>query len=112
MPLSDNATRVLVLVFAIPVILAVSYFGGIYFFLFTLIISLAAYYEFVLLVKNKGANANLWFGLIAIILLFVNQFRVFIDFFSIILFIVFVLALIELFRNKGSAILNIGTTLL
>ncbi len=110
--LSNNATRIIVSIFAIPVILAASYFGGIYFFLFTLLISLTAYYEFVLLAKNKGANANLWFGLLAIILLLVNQFKVFIDLFSIILFIVFVLALIELFRKKGSAIINIGTSLL
>jgi phosphatidate cytidylyltransferase len=110
--LSNNATRIIVSIFAIPVILAASYFGGIYFFLFTLIISLAAYYEFVLLAKNKGAKANLWFGFLAIILLLINQFKVFIDFFSIILSIVFVLTLIELFRNKGSAILNIGATLL
>ena len=111
MALSNNATRIIVSVFAIPVILAASYFGGIYFFIFTLIISLAAYYEFILLVRNKRANANLWFGLLAIILLLVNQFKVFIDLFSVILFIVFILALIELFRNKGSAILNIGATL-
>jgi CDP-diglyceride synthetase len=47
MNLSNNATRIIVSVFAIPVILAVSYFGGIYFFLFTLIISLIAFYEFI-----------------------------------------------------------------
>jgi phosphatidate cytidylyltransferase len=110
--LSNNATRVIVAVFAIPVILAAAYFGGIYFFIFTLFVSLAAYHEFVLLARNKGANANLWFGFIAIIFLLLNNFRVFTDFYSIILFIVFTITLVELFRNKGSAILNIGASLL
>ncbi len=112
MSLSNNATRIIVSIFAIPVILAACYFGGIYFLLFTLFIASAAFYEFVLLARNKGANANLWFGLAAIILLIINQSLVYIDFFSFILVIVFLLTLIELFRNKGSAILNIGTTLL
>jgi phosphatidate cytidylyltransferase len=112
MSLSNNALRIIVSVFAIPVILAASYFGGIYFFIFTLFIALAAYYEFVLLAKKKGANANLWFGFISIIFLLINNFKVFIDFYSIVLFIVFVITLIELFRNNGSAILNIGASLL
>ena len=112
MSLSNNATRIIVSVFAIPVILTASYLGGIFFFALTLFISLGAYYEFALLAKNKGANANLWLGFISIILLLTNNFRVFLDFSSIILFIVFVITLVELFRNKGSAILNIGAALL
>ena len=112
MALSNNATRVLVSVVAIPVIMGASYFGGIYFFLFTLFISTIAYYEFFLLAKNKGANVNLWFGLFSIILLLFNHFRVFINFFAVLLFLVFILIMIELFRNKGSAIINVGVTLL
>jgi phosphatidate cytidylyltransferase len=112
MALSNNATRVLVSVVAIPVIIGASYLGGIYFFLFTLFISTIAYYEFFLLAKNKGANANLWFGLFSIILLLFNHFRVFINFFAVLLFLVFILIMIELFRNKGSAIINVGVTLL
>jgi len=112
MSLSNNATRIIVAVFAIPLILAAAYFGGIYFFIFTLLISLAAYYEFVLLAKNKGANANLRFGLFAIVIFLINNFRVFIDFYTIVLLIVFLITLIELFRNNGSAILNIGASLL
>jgi phosphatidate cytidylyltransferase len=112
MPMSNNAARVIVALFAIPVILASSYFGGIYFFLFTFIISLAAFHEFVTIAKNKNGNANLWLGLIAITLLLINQFKTFIDFTTIIISIVFVTSLIELFRNKGSAIINIGVTLL
>ena len=112
MALSNNATRVLVAIVAIPVVIGASYFGGIYFFLFTLFISTIAFYEFSVLAKNKGANVNLWFGLLSIVLLLINQFRFFVSFLSIILLIVFVLSFIELFRNKDSAIINLGTTLL
>jgi len=111
MALSNNATRVLVSVVAIPVIIGASYLGGIYFFILTLLISTVAYYEFFLLAKNKGANVNLWFGLLSIVLLLINQVRFFTGFFPIILLIVFTLTLIELFRNKGSAIINLGATL-
>ena len=112
MALSNNATRVLVAICAIPVVIGASYFGGIYFLLFTLIISTFAFYEFSIFVKNKGANVNLWFGILSIVLLLINQFRFFISFLSIILLIVFVLSFIELFRNKDSAIINLGATLL
>ncbi len=112
MSLSNNATRVLVAIIAIPVVIGASYFGGIYFFLFTLLVSTVAFYEFSVLAKNKEANVNLWVGLLSIVLLLINQFRFFFSFLSIILFIVFVLSFIELFRNKDSAIINLGTTLL
>jgi phosphatidate cytidylyltransferase len=112
MALSNNAARVLVAIAAIPVVIGASYFGGIYFFLFTLLISTIAFYEFSVLAKNKGANVNLWIGLLSVIILLINQFRFFVSFLSIILLIVFLLSLIELFRNKDSAIINLGTTLL
>jgi phosphatidate cytidylyltransferase len=109
---SNNVTRIIVAVFAIPVILASAYFGGIYFITFILVISLAAYHEFALLAKGKGANANLWLGLFGIAIFIINQYKFFIDFNSIILLLIFLLALVELFRNKGSAIINLGVTLL
>lgn len=112
MALSNNAARVIVAVLTIPLILAASYFGGIFFFIFTLLISLTAYYEFVLLAKNKGANANLWFGIFSIIIFLINSYFTLLDFYSILLLIVVIISLIELYRNNGSAILNIGATLL
>ena len=42
----------------------------------------------------------------------INQYSFFVSFLSIILLTVFLLSLIELFRNKDSAIINLGTTLL
>jgi len=109
---SNNAVRVIVAVIGIPVIIAAAYAGGIYFFIFTLVISLGAFHEFTIMARNTNADANLWIGFSGISLLLINQYRFFIDFISILVLLVFLTALIELFRNKGSAILNIGATFL
>ena len=110
--MSNTATRVLVSVIAIPLIVASCYFGGIYFFLFALLIALVSFYEFYLIVRNKGANVNLFVGIFAILFLMFNSYLHFFDRYSFLLLVIFLTALIELFRNNGSAIVNIGTTLL
>ena len=112
MALSNNALRVIVSVFAIPIILAASYFGNIFFLLLILLIALISYYEFCLLVKNKEMYPNLWLGLIAVAFLVINQSMHYVDVFSFILLLVVLLSLIELFRNRGSAIFNLSSTLL
>lgn len=104
--------RVLVSLLAIPVILAASYFGGVYFFIFTAVIALVSYYEFCRFVKNKGIYANTWMGILFILLLLTNEFFHYLDIYFLILLLTLLLTLFELFRNKGSAIINIGTTFL
>ncbi len=104
--------RVLVSVVAIPIILAACYFGNIYFFLFAAIIAVVSYYEFSRFVKNKEIYINLWVGIIFILILLINEFFHYLDFYYLLLMLIVVLTLIELFRNLGSAIINIGTTLL
>jgi phosphatidate cytidylyltransferase len=71
-----------------------------------------AYYEFFLLCKNKEVYANLWLASIVIPILVVNQFVHFIDFYTIIIISSLLLLIVELFRNKGSAILNLGASYL
>lgn len=112
MGLSNHATRVIVAVITIPLILVVSYLGGIFFLLFVLAISLISYYEFQMIAKKKGIAANISLGFIAIIFLQVNQYRNFINSFSFLILFLVLLFLIELFRNRGSVILNTGATLL
>ncbi len=112
MALGNTAQRILVSVVAIPVILAACYFGGYFFFLLILGIALISYSEFCSMVKNKEIFANLWIGFIAIIFFLVNEFRHFFDRSFFILFLIVLVTLIELFRNKNSAIQNIGATLL
>lgn len=112
MALGNTTQRVLVSFIAIPVIIAASYFGGVYFFLFAAFIAVVSFYEFCRFVKNKDIYPNLWAGIIFILLLLINEFFHYLDIYSLILLLIVLLTLFELFRNKGSAIINIGTTLL
>ncbi len=112
MALGNTTQRVLVSLLAIPVIIAASYFGGIYFFIFTTAIAVLSFYEFGRFVRNKNIYTNTWIGIIFILLLLINEFFHYLDIYSLILTLTIILTLFELFRNKGSAIINIGTTML
>ncbi len=112
MTLGNTTQRVLVSLVAIPVIIATSYFGGVYFFVFTAVIALVSYYEYCRIVKNKGIFANTWTGILFILVLLANEFYHYLSIYYLVLLLIVLLTLIELFRNKGSAIINIGTTLL
>jgi phosphatidate cytidylyltransferase len=112
MPLSNHALRIIVAVITIPVIIAAAYFGEFYFLFFVVAITSISYYEFCTMAKNKNISANKTFGLIGIVFLLINYYRTFIDIYSFLLLFSVILFLIELFRNRGSAILNIGATLL
>jgi len=112
MPTSENLKRVIVSIAAIPFILIAAYLGGYYFFSFVVIISLISFYEFSLLVKNKGANVNLLLGGLIILILLLNHFKNFVDLIVLILLFSLSLLIAELFRNKGSAIFNLGSTFL
>ncbi len=112
MSLSNHALRIIVAVITIPIIITAAYLGGIYFLFFVVAITTISYFEFCLMVKHKEISANRAFGLFGIVILLVNYYRPFIDIYSFLLFFSVILFLIELFRNRGSAILNIGATLL
>ena len=112
MPTSENLKRVVVSIAAIPFILIAAYLGGYYFFSFVAIISLISFYEFSLLVKHKGANVNLLLGGIVVFIFLLNQFIGLVDPFAVILLSSLSLLTFELFRNKGSAIFNLGSTFL
>lgn len=112
MSLSNHAVRVIVAVITIPVIVAAAYFGSVYFLFFVVAITAISYYEFCNMVRNKKISANKTFGLTGIVILLVNYYRTFIDIYSFLLVFLIILFLIELFRNRGSVILNIGATLL
>ena len=112
MSLGNTAKRVLVSIAGIPLILAVCYLGGVYFLLFVTATALISFYEFSAMSVKKNANVNTIAGYIILILLLINQYRNFIEFYYIILLTVIVLTLTELFRNKGSVIYNTGAALL
>lgn len=112
MSLSNNAQRVLVSIIAIPVIAAASYLGGIYFLILILAIALVSFFEFSSIMKNKGMQPNVLIGYLGVAFMVINPLYHFFDFYSFTLIFILILTAVELFRNKGSAIYNIGGTLL
>ena len=112
MSISNTATRIIVSVIAIPAIVLACYFGEYYFFAFVLGIGIISYYEFWSFVKNKDINANLIIGIISVGVIITNSYKSFIAHYPLFITILLLLTIIELFRNKKSAIINLGTTLL
>jgi phosphatidate cytidylyltransferase len=113
---SNLGQRVLVGVIAIPLILLLCIVGGPYFFAFIALVSAVALREFYALAQAKGAKPLVIVGIIGG--LAVNA-----CFFSapttaapllmyVLIVFVVVSALVELFHDNGSAILNLSTTLL
>ncbi len=112
MSISNTTTRIIVSVIAIPAIVLACYFGEYYFFAFVLGIGIISYYEFWLFVKNKDINANLIVGIISVGMIITNSYKSFIAYYPLLITILLALTIIELFRNKNSAIINLGTTIL
>ena len=110
--MSNTLVRVIVSFIAIPVLLLIAYLGSWYFSLLVVAISLLSYYEFDKLARSKGAISNIWWSLFGISIVQLNTFmKWYDDNFIIITLWFLILILIELYRNKGSAFLNIGLTL-
>jgi phosphatidate cytidylyltransferase len=110
--MSNGILRILVAVTAIPIILAATYFGRYYFLLFVLVIALISYYEFSQMVKSKEIYNNFTLGFVSVLFLVVNTYFKFYDILTVLLLITVTLSVFELFRNKNSAILNLGVTIL
>ncbi len=112
MALSNHSARVLVSIIAIPFILAATYIGKLFFFIFVLGIGLISFYEFSGLLKNKGANPGIWLGYAGVILLIASNYIFFADTLSLLILFVIIVSAVELFNNSGSALYNLGGLLL
>ncbi len=112
MALGNTVTRILVSIIAIPLILAACFYGGIPFLIFVLGIGLISFYEFSELTKNKNAYVNFPLGILAVFVIVINSYYTFTETNIILLVATVIILLFELFRNKASAIINVGTTLL
>lgn len=112
MTLSNNSTRILVSVIAIPLIVAAAYAGKIYFFVFAIAVSFISFSEFSSMAVKKDIKPNVPAGILAILLIFLNQYFTLVDYFSFFILLVTILLIIELFRNNGSAFMNLGVTIL
>jgi len=109
---SKLSSRVIVAIIGIPLIIIVCLLGKIYFLVFPLGIGLLSFYELAKMARNKHSYVNLAVGWIIVFIIIINEYRQFIPVQILILLSILVLLLLELFRNKESAISNLGTTLL
>ena len=112
MSLGNTATRIIVSLIAIPLILAACFYGGLPFLFFVLLIGLVSFYEFSAMTKNRMAYVNFSLGAITVLIIIINTYYAFTGLNIILVLATSLLLLFELFRNKESAIINIGTTLL
>jgi phosphatidate cytidylyltransferase len=110
--MNNRTTRIVVALLSIPVLLGLSYWGKIPFLIFILLIGTFSFYEFAEMVKNKDANINKLLGILFVSLLILNAYFKSINSQLLVLSEIIIIFLVELFRNKGSAIQNIGSTLL
>jgi phosphatidate cytidylyltransferase len=112
---SNLVKRIVVGVVAIPLIFLLCMAGGLYFFSFIAIASAVALREFYGLAEAKGAKPLIALGII-------GGFFINLSFFLpspsqppllviVLLVVVIIVSLWELFRNQGSALLNLSTTL-
>ena len=112
MAMSNTATRIIVSVISIPVILLASYLGKLYFAAFVLAIALMAFHEFSSMSAKKNISVNIPLGILFVLILVLNFYFRYLPNILLTIAIPFLILLFELFRNKGSVILNVGTTLL
>lgn len=110
MALGNTKIRIIVSIIAIPFIISVSVIGGIPFLIFTLGIALISFWEFCKMVKNKEAYPNFVLGFLVIVLIILNTYINFTEFYILLLFASILILITELFRNKNSAIINTGVT--
>lgn len=132
--MSNHLKRILTATISIPLIVFLSIVGDVYFFLFVAIISAISLSEFYKLAELKGAKPIYALGIIAgfcinlsfyhyklqsYITEFVKSQGVLISFptqaqllIITVIVIIVVLSIIELFRNNGSHLINLSSTLL
>lgn len=108
---NNTSTRVIVSAIFIPLILVACYLGGIFFLVFTSLIALISFYEFAKMNAEKKVMLNIPFGFLTIIVMLLNAYYIFTDYYTIALLFTTLITFFELFRNKGSAINNIAATL-
>jgi len=121
--MSNLVRRVVTAVLAIPLILWISFRGGWYFFAFVSLLSVVGLLEFYKLAEAKGANPLKQLGVIAVLFINLSFFRrgqehvlsmfspIAQQFLILVLLCMILIGLVELFRNKGSAMNNVAQTI-
>ncbi len=112
MALGNTVVRILVSVLAIPLILLITFLGKFYFLFLIAAIGTVAFYEFDQFTRKKSAFAATILSIFTIVAIVFDAYFKFVDVTALIIFSVVVLSIFELFRNKQSAIFNLGASLL
>jgi len=110
--LSNLSSRVIVGLIGIPLLIVLSLVGKIPFLILVLVIGLVSYFEFTRMMRNKHSYTNKLIGYLSVAVIIVNEYKPVIDYHILLISITVLLLLFELFRNKDSAVSNIGSTLL
>lgn len=110
--MSNLATRVIVALFAIPIIIILAIVGKFPFLIFVLFIGFVSFLEYANFLKRRRFYPNLFIGILSVVTIIINSYWNFIELEFLLLIIVSLLLLTELFRCKESAIANLGATLL
>jgi phosphatidate cytidylyltransferase len=105
-------TRIIVAVVGIPAVVLVSLFGKLWFLAFVALIGLAGYLEFSRMARNRKYYPNPLIGSVSVAAIISNAYFHYIEFHVLVILIVSLLLILELFRNRESAIANLGTTFL
>jgi phosphatidate cytidylyltransferase len=104
-------SRVLVAIFGAPLVIFLILNGGLAFAILILIINLGAQYEFYKLTERKGMLPLKILGLVGTAIITFSFYKYGIEkLWLIVLCMFYLILLIELFRNKASATLNIAST--
>ncbi len=109
--LNNLTTRVIVGLIGIPLLIVLSLIGKIPFLILVLAIGLVSYFEFTRMMRNKHSYTNKLIGYLSVAVIIVNEYKSIIDYHLLLLLITVLLLFFELFRNKDSAVANIGSTL-
>lgn len=110
MQLNNRSIRILVALIGIPLIITLCLIGKIPFLAFVLIIGIVTFLEFSTLASYKNMIVNKFLGTPLIIFLILNTYEKVVPYNVLFLAIPSILLIYELFRNKESALMNIGAT--
>jgi len=108
---SNLLQRSLVAVVGIPLLLWLIQLGGLFFFLFVLLLALLAVFEFHRLAVQKAHPPQLLLLLLITLLFQTNFYRPYAEVWELLLGVLLLLLVFELFVKEGSPMLNLGAVL-
>lgn len=111
--MKDLPLRILVAVIGIPILIFSVLKGGLYFLFIVALIAVLGQLELFSILKSKEIYAQRALSILSgLTILYLTAFDFHAGLFSLLLFFILLIFALEMFRNKGSAILNIAGSLL